>query len=432
MTQSGPPIDDDSELFRREAMEAQRAPQYGQIVLLPGAWSRWTALAAIAIVIAAGVLIVQGTYTRRSTVPGQLVPSEGLIRVTTSQNGIVVERRVQDGQVVRRGDTLFVVSDDRAGPDAADYQRVIGRQVEARRQSLEDDLRRIGIAQEQEAAQLRRRSESLTSERVQVARQGELQQARVKGAEDAYGRYQQLFRQGFVSRDELLARESELTEARARLQGQRREVLALEREIVATQRELDNLRSRYETQRAELERAVLQARQEYTEIEARRRVVVAAPADGRVTLLQADVGQSVEPLRPLAHLVPESSRLVARLYVPSRSAGFVKPGTPVQVRYDAYPYQKFGQHQGRVVAVSAAGVTAAELPGQLALPAVPGETLFAVTVALPAQTLGAAGNPMPLQVGMRVEADLMHETRRLYEWILEPLYAARARMEGGS
>jgi membrane fusion protein len=104
----------------------------------------------------------------------------------------------------------------------------------------------------------------------------------------------------------------------------------------------------------------------------------------------------------------------------------------VQVRYDAYPYQKFGQHQGRVVAVSAAGVTAAELPGQLALPAVPGETLFAVTVALPAQTLGAAGNPMPLQVGMRVEADLMHETRRLYEWILEPLYAARARMDGGS
>jgi hypothetical protein len=32
---------------------------------------------------------------------------------------------------------------------------------------------------------------------------------------------------------------------------------------------------------------------------------------------------------------------------------------------------------------------------------------------------------------MRVDADLLHETRRLYEWILEPLYAARARVNNG-
>jgi hypothetical protein len=29
---------------------------------------------------------------------------------------------------------------------------------------------------------------------------------------------------------------------------------------------------------------------------------------------------------------------------------------------------------------------------------------------------------------MRLEADLMQETRRLYEWVLEPLFAARARV----
>ncbi|MBL8330534.1 MAG: HlyD family efflux transporter periplasmic adaptor subunit [Rubrivivax sp.] len=432
MKHSPPELEDDSQLFRRQAMEEQRAPAYGQIVLLPGGWSRWMAIAALALSVAAVLLIVQGSYTRRSTVPGQLMPSEGLIRVTSSQGGIVIERRVQDGQEVRKGDTLFVLSDDRAGPDDASYQREIGRQIEARRQSLEDDLRRIEIAKDQESAQLRRRADSLTGERVQIARQGELLRSRVKGAQDAVERYQQLFRQGFVSRDNLLAREGELIEARARQQGQIREAMALERDLVATQRDIDNLETRFATQRAELQRAVLLARQEFTELEARRRIVVAAPADGRVTLMQTDVGQRVEALRPVVHLVPLSASLVAQLYVPSRSAGFVKPGTPVQVRYDAYPYQKFGQHRGKVVAVSAAAVSAADLPPQLALQPAPGETLFAVTVALPGQTMGPAGRPLPLQVGMRVQADLLHETRRLYEWILEPLYATRARMDGGS
>jgi membrane fusion protein len=427
-----PPPDDDSELFRREALEAQRATPVGEIVLLPGVWSRWTALAALALVVAAGLLISLGSYTRRSTVPGQLVPDEGLIRVATPQSGVVIERRVSDGQAVRRGDALFVVSDDRAGPDAADYQRVIGRQIEARRQSLEDELRRIGLAEQQENAQLRRRAESLSSERTQVARQGQLQEARVKGAEDAYARYKALHREGFVSRDELLQRESELTEARARLQGQRRESLALERDIAATQRELDSLRGRFATQRAELERAVLQARQEYTEIEARRRVVVAAPADGQITLVQAEVGQRVDLARPLAHLVPKSSQLVARLYVPSRSAGFVKPGMRVQLRYDPYPYQKFGLHEGKVISISAAAVAASELPADGVPTQTAAEPLFSVAVALPAQTIGGIDGTLPLQVGMRLEADLMHETRRLYEWILEPLYAARARMDGGS
>jgi membrane fusion protein len=422
--------DEELKLFRQEALDAQRAQQYGEIVLLPGAWSRWMALAALALVLMALALVTLGTYTRRSTVQGQLMPSEGLIRVTVAQAGVVVERRVTDGQQVQAGDLLFVVSGDRAGPDAQAYQQVIARQIEARRQSLEDDLRRLSLAEEQEAAQLRRRLESLSSERAQLRRQEQLQEQRVKGAEDAAARYQALARQGYSSRDELLVRESELAEARTRLQGQRREGLALEREMGTVQRDTDALRVRVASQRAELQRAILQANQEFTELEARRRVVVAAPAAGRVTLLQADVGQSVDAQKPLAHLVPAHSPLVARLYVPSRSAGFVKTGTSVLLRYDAYPHQNFGQQKGQVASVSAAAVATDELQVVAPRVATPAENLFAVTVTLPSQIMGSPERPLPLQVGMRLEADLLHETRPLYEWILQPLFAATTRTQG--
>ena len=425
------PDDVSAPLFRHEALEARRPQQYGDITLIPGASSRWVAAIALCVALALVLLISQGSYTRRSTVSGQLFPSEGLIRVTAAQPGVVVESKVRDGQAVSKGQVLFVLSGDRMGPDALDFQRGMSAQIEARRRSLEGDLRRSTGAEQLEAEQMRRRMASLRAEGEQVARQAQQLTLRVNGAEDAQRRYEGLFKQGYVSRDELLAKEADLTELRSRLQGSRREALVLERDATTTQRELDALRSRYGNQRSELERAVLTARQEFTEIEARRRVVVTAPADGQLTLVQAEVGQSVEAARPLAHLVPAATQLVARLYAPSRSAGFVQPGASVLLRFDAFPYQAFGQHTGKVMSVSAAAMGGAEIQGLALRPEWAGESLFAITVSLPAQLIGSAGQRLPLQAGMRVEADLLHETRRLYEWILEPLYAARARVGSG-
>jgi membrane fusion protein len=234
-----------------------------------------------------------------------------------------------------------------------------------------------------------------------------------------------------VTRDELAIREADAADQRARLDAVRREASAMEREAGTAQREIDAMAQRMQAQRSELERGILAARQELTEIDARRVMVVTATTAGRVSLVQAEPGQAVDAQRPLIHVVPDGANLVARLLVPSRAAGFIKPGMRVMLRYDSYPYQKFGQQQASVLSVSQVAVPASELNGLDAplagAPAgSPAESLFAVTVALPSRTLGDATRP--LQAGMRLEADLMQETRRLYEWVLEPLFAARARV----
>ena len=412
-------------------MQAVSPQQAGAIVLIPGVSSRWIAIAALIVVLVLSLLIGLGTYTRRSTVSGQLYPSEGLIRITAVQPGVVVERHVRDGERVAHGQVLFVLSGDRAGPDAHAYQRGIASQIEARRRSLEGDLRRSSVGERLEAQQLRRRVASLHAELEQVGRQADQIALRVKGAEDAARRYGGLFEQGYVSRDELLAKEADLNELRGRLQGNQREALVLDRDLAAAQRELETLPTRYASQRSELDRAILLAQQEFTEIEARRRVVVSAPADGHVTLLQAEIGQSVEIGRALAHLVPASTTLVARLYAPSRAAGFVRPSEPVLLRFDAFPYQRFGQFSGKVLSVSTAAVSGVDIPGFTPGPDLAGQPLFEIAVTLPEQAISNAGQRLPLQSGMRVEADLLHETRRLFEWILEPLYTARSRIANG-
>jgi membrane fusion protein len=98
------------------------------------------------------------------------------------------------------------------------------------------------------------------------------------------------------------------------------------------------------------------------------------------------------------------------------------------MRFDTFPYQKYGQLKGKVLAISNAAVTATDVQGYLPRTDVVSEPFFDTTVSLPEQMLSESAQKLQLQSGMQVEADLLHETRRLYEWILEPLYAARSRL----
>ena len=138
--------------------------------------------------------------------------------------------------------------------------------------------------------------------------------------------------------------------------------------------------------------------------------------------------KSVDGARPLMNLVPHDAVLEARLYAPSRTIGFVRKGDKVQLRYQSYPYQKFGQYQGVVESVSNTSVASSELIG-FAIPDTPvGEPVFSITVRLTQQTVTAYGQQLPLQAGMRLDADILQETRRLYEWMLEPLYSVTGKM----
>ena len=313
------------------------------------------------VLLALVALLVFGSYARRSTVNGVLLPAAGLIRLAAPQAGTVVESKVLEGQVVRAGDLLFVLSDDRGAPGDEAWQRQVAERISARKESLEADLRRVELAERLEASQLARRITTLRAEQEQAQRQLALLRQRAQGADEATQRYQALFRQGFVSRDELLARETQQSELQGQVQALQRDLLALERQLVEARREADAQKTRSAIQRGELDRAAQQAGREFTEVEARRRVLVSAPAAGRISQLRAEVGQSVEAGRQLAQLVPGDSALVARLYVPSSAAGFVRAGMPVLLRYDAFPYQKYGQHRGEVLSVSGAAATPAEL-----------------------------------------------------------------------
>lgn len=181
----------------------------------------------------------------------------------------------------------------------------------------------------------------------------------------------------------------------------------------------------------ELTRAQLQAQaagltQQRAQLEGRRGYELRAPKAGRITALQASLGQAVDPTKPLMTLTPEGGGLRAELYVPSRAIGFVAPGQRVRLLYDAFPYQKFGPAWGEVREVSATVLAPQEVTAAVPVQ----EPVYRVTARLDAQTMRAFGAETPLQPGMALTADVILEERSFAEWLLEPLLALRARSGG--
>ncbi|HIC7420995.1 TPA: HlyD family secretion protein, partial [Pseudomonas aeruginosa] len=83
----------------------------------------------------------------------------------------VLRKFVQEGQAVRRGERLMVLSSERYGSDAGPVQAGISRRLEQRRDSLRDELEKLRRLQDDERDSLTSKVASLQRELTTLAAQ---------------------------------------------------------------------------------------------------------------------------------------------------------------------------------------------------------------------------------------------------------------------
>jgi membrane fusion protein len=415
-------------LFRPEALEHQRQAWLGDMQLLRPLSLRLLTATVLLVLAAVLAFLWWGEYTRKARVAGVLVPDQGVIRLLPPQEAVVLERHAVEGARVARGDVLFVLSLERSSA-AGDTQASVQRSLRERERSLADSAAQQALLTQAQAAALDQRLADMRRERGQRLSEALLHKQRLTLAGDALARLESLRRDNFISAAQLQAKHEELLGLQAQLQALEREAAAHERAIAALEAERRELPLRAQAQQGEIQRERAELAQLAAESEAKRRLVVQAPADGVVSAVLAQPGQTVTPTAALASLVPADSQLQAHLYAPSSAVGFVRPDQTVLLRYQAYAYQKFGHQRGRVLQVSRTPLSAADqsaLAG--AQPQAAHEPLYRITVALDKQQVSAYGQDISLVPGMQLDADVLLDRRRLIEWIFEPLLGLGGRV----
>ncbi len=383
-------------------------------------------IAATAAAITILAYLFWGEYTRKAKVAGYLIPSQGLIKVVAQQTGIIAELRVKEGQAVARGDVIAVLNLERANA-AGGVQAEFSKQIAARRDSLLRDREKVETLYTEQTRALTQRVTSLRAELAQIESGYALQQERIRIGDAMLEKQRRLHADKFISDLALQTKEQERLAELATLENMKRVRTNLLRDINATESERKTTPMKQENERSNMARNLAAIEQDRIENESRRELHLVAPQAGVVTALATDLGKLATAGQPLLSIIPTGAGLQADVYVPARAAGFIREGSKALLQYQAYPYQKFGSHEGRVIKIARTAVAGNELP----FPVPQGELFYVATVELTKQTVTAYGKEERLTSGMMVDANILLDRRTLFEWVFEPLYSITGRWGAG-
>ncbi|CAH2602561.1 HlyD family efflux transporter periplasmic adaptor subunit [Rhodovastum atsumiense] len=405
-------------LFRHDVIEFQQQHHPdGEIAPLHSLSMRVAVWIVTAAVVAIVVLLSQTPYSRKETVAGYLMPTAGTARIYAQQTGVIGAVLVEEGQDVVAGQPLLSITTPQVSTDGADVNSEILDALRQQRDRLKDRIDAEPIRTAAETRRLQSLVQGLTESVADLQAQIRLQQEKIGLAQALVDPAVKLYEKGFISAVDLNQRRETVLQNRINLDALAQQLADRRNQLVEQQAALARLPAataeRVHTMNVELS----SLQQRIVEVNGKRAYVIRAPISGRVSAVQATVGEQADPRRQQMSIVPDGGTMQAELLVPTRAMGFVRLGQRVRILYDAFPYQNFGSYGGHIVRVSQTVLTAADMTG----PLTPTEPVYRVTAALDRADVESQGQRRSLQPDMLLRADIILDRHSLMEWLVRSL-----------
>ncbi|MFF6013481.1 HlyD family efflux transporter periplasmic adaptor subunit [Rahnella sp. R3(2024)] len=412
-------------MFRQEAIDNQKMKWRGRALLLPGIPFWVTASLCLLFITVFLTCVIAVNYTRRVNVTGEISTYPRVANVYSGVQGVIVKEFVTEGQVIKTGTPIYqidVSKSTRSGVVSDNQRRDIDDQLER----ITQIISRLDSSKKDTVEMLEKQKAQYTvafQRSTDILRRAEEGLRIMKENMENYRQYQT---KGLINKDQLTNQVALYYQQQNNLLGltgqneqNSLQITALESQIHTQASEFDNQIYQMELQRYELQKELLN-------IDAGGTIIVRALVDGRVDSLSVTVGQMVNVGDSLLQVIPpciDHYSLV--LWVPNDAIPYISPGDRVNIRYEAFPSQKFGQFAGTVSVISKAPASPQEMltyqgaPKPALTSAVP---YYKVIVRPEKQTIMYNGKRLSLENGMKAESTLFLEKRKIYQWMLSPFY----------
>jgi membrane fusion protein len=410
-------------LYRKEALAYQRERAWGELVVAAPRAARWLAWLALLLALLFIVFLFTAEYTRKARASAVLAYSIDPTIVGATEAGTLATINVKAGDAVSKGQVLATISTERSLSGEAVFAS--GAQDDAtRKAAISNERREAQLQLNAQTGQIGARIQAIEAEAAQSTREIAAQADRVAQLQMQVDRFRELAKNKFVSDLQVQQKQDEVADQAVKLESLKRSRATLERDIANARAELPTLRANAQTRIATLNRDEALLTQSTREGLSRRAYDVIAANDGIVERVIATLGQTVAAATPLMQMQSGSRTLVADVYVPTRAAGFLKPGQSMRLAVDAFPFERFGHIDATIVDISRSVLS----PGDPGAPMQVKEPAFRVRAALAAQDVKAYGSTYPLRSGLAAQADIALDTRPLYRWIVEPILRLRGQL----
>ena len=407
-------------LFREEAVANRGASIFGNIAVGSGRAATIFSVAALGMAACLIALLAFGRYARKEHAAGYLVPSAGLIEVESPRVGLVTRVDVTEGELVNSGAPLFTVASPRHSSSGVDLDKSRVTHLLRERDVIRSQIARQERLSKIQAKDDKQRIEALQRQLVSVEAQRQDALERLDILRRTVARLKTLQKQGNTAPSTLDTREAALLQAQRDVHALDGSIDRIKGQMTDLAAEAQQIPLRLGIQRGDLNSHVLEIQRSLDEAEVDQSTVVRAPVAGRVTTIIARTGMSVNRQHRLLAIIPRHSILQAELLVPTRAIGFIREGQDVELRYDAFPYEKFGLYKGRILSISRTVLNPADQIGPVRLSA----PAYRIIASVKSQAITAYGRRIALQPGLTLRADIVRDRRRILEWLFDPLIAA--------
>lgn len=431
--------EDEAILFRKEAIDHQRSQAWGSVVIATPWKFSLLALLSIAVLIVLVVYISFAEYSRKHRVKGYIAPAGGVVKIYADQTGQFSEIHVSEQQRVTKGMPLVSVVKQLADGKKNDIYKNRLQEIDYQIQALKEN---IEYAKRNNEIEIERREQLIQQTQAEILlmqTQVENQLSRVVIAKNKYRRMQGLGKKHMVAKT---AVENAFDDYLVQTDlSQQIEQQLLNRESTLNQQKAGKERDQIQSMelKNQLASQLSLLRERRLEVEGSRSFTITAPTDGYVTGIQATLGASVSPNIPLLSIVPNEKIYQAFLYLPTAVMGSVAEKQAVRLKFDAFPYQRFGFYEAVVKEISHTIYT----PNELDIPISVNTPVYRVIATIQQSSITPInGQSQPqalhdvntgnlkhdqirLQPGMTLSADILYDKRTLLEWIFEPLYKLR-------
>jgi len=388
---------------------------------------------------------------------GKLVPETYLKLVQPADAGIVKEILVREGERVTQGQVLLRLDAQDAQADAARLGTDLAlRSLQLRRIDAEltggrlrrqpndpQDLFRQVEAQYRERHQTYLDSLGQVEEQLHKAQRdyesgravlSKLQQTNpmLKSQADAYSG---LGVEGYVPKVTVSDKQRAYIENQQDLMAQDSTVEGLSAAVRGADQQMREIRSKYrsdlENERVDAQGELQKLQQDWAkQIHRSNLLELRAPQSGVVKdLATHTIGTVVSTGTVLLSIVPEHEPLVAEVLIRNDDVGFVHTHQTVKIKLAAYPFQKYGLLDGKILQVwpdaSDANASSGQAPHSNEASAPPeAASGFKALVSLDRQTLTGAGESLNLVAGMQVVAEIREGRRTVLQYLLSPIQGA--------
>lgn len=375
---------------------------------------------------------------------GRLINPEPNIVVQPLENSIVQKIDVRVGQVVRKGDKLATMDPTFTEADEA--------QLQTRLNSLDTQIRQLtaelagqegGGAGKDADSQLQarlsaERRANFQAQRSRIAeniarltatletnkRDQQVLESRLRSVRELEAMQEKLVAQQYGARMKLLeAQDKRLEVERDQLMAKNREQ-EIRKEIQALQAEMSAFDKGWRQKAMEDMLAISRERADVAEQlqKAGKRhelVSLTAPADAVVLeIAKLSTGSIARGTENFFTLVPLSAELEAEVQIDAIDVGYTKPGDPVHVKVEAFPFQRHGGLDGKVRTLSEDAFRR-----DSANPSAP-ESYYLARIALGKKPLKNMKPQTRLLPGMTVSAEIVVGHRSVMSYLLWPLTKA--------